>query len=77
MGIMFGSFIAVLGLDLGFSVVSPLLVGLGFAFVAMLIVLCTPPLQVENVDIDAPSEIDICPNNQCSFGDAGERYTSV
>lgn len=77
MGIMFGSFIAALGLDLGFSVVSPLLVGLGFAFVAMLIVLCTPPLQVENVHIDAPSEIGTCPNNQCSFGDAGERYTSV
>ncbi|NAW57280.1 MFS transporter [Vibrio sp. V38_P2S17PM301] len=44
LGIMFGSFIAALGLDFGFSLISPLLVGLGFAFIAMLIVLFTPPL---------------------------------
>ncbi|GAA5646340.1 MFS transporter [Vibrio proteolyticus] len=44
LGIMFGSFIAALGLDFGFSLISPLLVGLSFAFIAMLIVLFTPPL---------------------------------
>ncbi|OYD23904.1 MFS transporter [Oceanimonas baumannii] len=49
LGIMFGSFIAALGLDAGFSLVSPLLVGLFFALIAMLIVLFTPPLLTKSV----------------------------
>ncbi|WAM52792.1 hypothetical protein L0520_03625, partial [Vreelandella venusta] len=58
LGIMFGSFIAVLGLDFGFSLISPLLVGLGFALIAMLIVLLSPPLLATNMAGHNPSAIE-------------------